>query len=118
MTDEVPHRIQLFRTRALPFPLLHAIFSKMLQTRLIGLAYQLCRMRFRNADQGNLLIAASNAMRRTRNPLLYSKQLFPNSSVRHPQSRILARASLRRPMYAVTLRFDHSSHPVTEDDDG
>jgi len=50
MSDQVPRRRQSIRPRALPFPLLDAVFPKVPNPRLIRLADSARRMRLRHRD--------------------------------------------------------------------
>src|ERR1700722_12906243 len=83
MPDQVPLGIKIAKPTALPFPLLHAVLSKISQAAGIRRTNRLRRMRLRHADQRNLFSPATRPACRRFDPLSYPRQIFDHDTRTH-----------------------------------
>jgi hypothetical protein len=78
MPDQVPRSLQVGQGGSLPLPLLHAVLAEMTQARFVGTADGFGRLRFRNANQSNLIASPASFLRGRDDALLHTNQIVSN----------------------------------------
>src|SRR5712692_12096467 len=78
MAGEVPGGAEIRQRRVLALPLLHAVFAEVAESGVEGVADGIGGERLRYGDEGDLLGAASRAVRGALDPFADALQVFAN----------------------------------------